>query len=102
MTTFMNSETKDEIIFKCECHYQEYIELGRWSWNDDSKYQYELNWVARPNSFWDRLRFLFSVRKEHYVRGILLSKGDVEKLRDTLNEVELGEPDEGEDKTRVY
>ena len=85
----MNYKTNDEffkesILFRCICGEYEFFEIVKLDY-PDTQSDYSVSLVSRPNSIWDRLKYLF--KPEQYVKEIILSQSDIVELKNNIKEL---------------
>ncbi len=93
------TETKNSLLFECQCHRNHYLELS--NWNDDEEFKewlknpnfkfdeqqgdVSLVFVDQPTTFWQMLRTWWK-HKNWYTNDIILNPTDVKNLIEKLKE----------------
>jgi len=73
-----NDFWKDELLFRCQCGTYEFLEIIKIDFDNDTP-EYSVSIMSEPNTFIDRLKYLF--KPEQYVKEILLSEDDIKILK---------------------
>ena len=81
-------DISEDIVFKCQCGYSEFLVLAVWDEREDKEpLAYSLSIIAEPIGMIDRIRKAFEliVKGRVYDREIILSKEKIQELRRVLN-----------------
>jgi len=73
-----NENFKDTLLFRCEAGDYEFLEIIKIDFDNDIP-EYSVSIMSEPNTFIDRLKYLF--KPEQYVKEILLSEDDIKILK---------------------